>query len=256
MSGQSVKPGFYGKLPVRGDFLSRRLQNQFMEAWDRWLQAGLASARESLGEEWINYYLGSPVWRFAIERGVCGPDLIAGVLIPSVDRVGRYFPLTIAAELNAQAIRPADLLKSADAWYSAAETVVLSALDPELDLEAFDQRVEALDAPIAGASGLIDANASFGSDQWWVPIADPGSAMAGLMAWQQCLLDKQLCDASLWWTRGSNLIQPCLLVCRGMPDAIGFPAMLAGDWPERNWQVSLTRAETSEPSPDEENPNS
>jgi type VI secretion system protein ImpM len=39
-------PGWFGKLPSLGDFASRRLPDAFVSRWDRWLQGGLARARE------------------------------------------------------------------------------------------------------------------------------------------------------------------------------------------------------------------
>ena len=91
--------GFYGKLPARGDFVQRNLPRSFIDPWDNWLQEALAGSREQLGEQWLRSYLTSPVWRFALSGGLCGEQVVAGVLIPSVDRVGRYFPLAITALL-------------------------------------------------------------------------------------------------------------------------------------------------------------
>jgi len=133
---------------------------------------------------------------------------------------------------------------------------MLSALDPKPDLEAFDRRVEALNTPIIGSVDSTDRETSLESHHWWVPIAGPESAMAGPMIWQRCQLGEQLREASLWWTRGSNLIRPCLFVCRGLSAAAAFPAKLAGDWSERNWQITLAGEASSEPAADEENLNS
>ena len=44
-------------------------------------------------------YLTSPAWRFVFAAGACGPVPVIGLMAPSVDRVGRHFPLTIIAEL-------------------------------------------------------------------------------------------------------------------------------------------------------------
>ncbi len=85
--------GFYGKLPVVGDFVSRRLPNEFIKPWDGWLQSAIAASREELGDEWLNSYLTSPIWRFLLSPGVCGNKAVAGIMMPSVDRVGRYYPL-------------------------------------------------------------------------------------------------------------------------------------------------------------------
>src|SRR5689334_21589258 len=91
--------GFYGKLPSHGDFLQRRLADGFVERWDAWLQECLAESRESLGERWLDTYLTSPAWRFCAAPGAMAASGMAGVMVPSVDRVGRYFYITIAAPL-------------------------------------------------------------------------------------------------------------------------------------------------------------
>ncbi|HEX7639444.1 MAG TPA: type VI secretion system-associated protein TagF, partial [Burkholderiaceae bacterium] len=88
--------GFYGKLPGEGDFVSRRLPWEFTSAWDDWMQQGLVASRHALGGRWLELYLSAPVWRFQIAAGVCGPLAWRGLFFPSVDRVGRYFPLTLA----------------------------------------------------------------------------------------------------------------------------------------------------------------
>src|SRR5262249_51991550 len=92
-----VNVGFYGKLPCRGDFLQRRAPQDFVDVWDAWLQEGLHESRQRLQEAWLNTYLTGRVWRFVLSAGVCGSGVYAGVLVPSVDRVGRYFPLTLIA---------------------------------------------------------------------------------------------------------------------------------------------------------------
>jgi type VI secretion system protein ImpM len=247
MSGEAVAPGFYGKLPVRGDFLSRRLQASFIEPWDGWLQQCLAGARQILGEDWLDHYLGSPVWRYVLGQRVCGPDLVAGVLIPSVDRVGRYFPLTVATSVPALPCHPLDLLTNAGAWYESTEKVILSALDPALDLETFDARIRDLGQPLATGSDVAPLDPATGSENWRVAIADVASPEAGIEEIRESLLRNALADATLWWTRGSGRIEPCLLLCRGLPKPSEFPAMLAGGWPRFNWRVQDGPAQAGEP---------
>src|SRR5229473_1881218 len=89
--------GFCGKLPARGDFVTSGLPRRFTEAWHDWLQPVLAASRRALGEDWLAAWLEAPIWRFALSPGICGPDAVLGLWMPSVDRVGRYFPLTFAA---------------------------------------------------------------------------------------------------------------------------------------------------------------
>lgn len=132
--------GFFGKVISHGDFVSRRLPLEFLNPWDTWLQAGLQCSRERLGEQWLEVYLCSPIWCFALAAGVCGEQAWAGVMIPSVDRVGRYFPLSVVAAIEG--------MPSLDtAWYGAVERLALSALGEGFSLEAFDDSVRTLPLP-------------------------------------------------------------------------------------------------------------
>ena len=57
----------------------------------------MAGSRTAMGDDWLPAFLESPVWRFALPRGLCGERAALGLMLPSVDRAGRYFPLTFAA---------------------------------------------------------------------------------------------------------------------------------------------------------------
>jgi type VI secretion system protein ImpM len=87
--------GLLGKLPSHGDFLRRNLPAELAGPLDDWLAAVVAGSRENLGEGWRGAWLEAPVWRFALAAGPCGPHAAAGVWLPSVDRVGRHFPLLL-----------------------------------------------------------------------------------------------------------------------------------------------------------------
>src|SRR5919108_3251464 len=99
---ETVEVGIYGKLPSHGDFLRRRVPPEFLTPWDEWLQAGIAASRTALAQQWVDVYLTSPVWRFALSARACGRAAIAGLMAPSVDRVGRFFPLTLMWRLPAE----------------------------------------------------------------------------------------------------------------------------------------------------------
>src|SRR5262245_59038751 len=96
-----ISAGFFGKLPTHGDFLRRDLPDSFVNPWDEWLQRALARSRDSLGDTWRPTYLTSPAWRFVLAPGACGERAWAGVLIPSMDRVGRCYPFCVAVALEA-----------------------------------------------------------------------------------------------------------------------------------------------------------
>lgn len=89
-------PGYYGKVPTHGDFVGRGLPRSFIDPWDSWLQEAINASRQQLGNDWLHYYLTSPVYRFILSPNICGDRGWMGILMPSVDKVGRYYPLTIS----------------------------------------------------------------------------------------------------------------------------------------------------------------
>lgn len=143
-----VLPGWFGKLPGIGDFAHRRLPAEFRAAWDGWLQEGLMQLRLRHEGDWRARYLEGPLWFFVLAPGVADGEAWAGVMMPSVDGVGRYFPFTVAAPLQgtmpAAAEWPALL-----AWWRCAAQAALQALEQDLDAAAFD----ALLAAMNGSTG-------------------------------------------------------------------------------------------------------
>src|SRR5437867_1937956 len=130
--------GWYGKIPSLGDFASRRLPTNFISTWDAWLQDSITASRRLLADRWLDVYLRAPMWRFALMPGVCGERAWAGVLMPSVDKVGRHFPLTLALPLEAESHGELMVTVSmeAQAWYGELEKLAPSALG--IDFSADD----------------------------------------------------------------------------------------------------------------------
>ena len=143
-SSQSLL-GYFGKIPTYGDFISYGLPREFTGPWDQWLQRCIATSRRQLGDQWLDYFLTSPLWRFAVSPGVCGDHAWAGVLMPSVDQVNRHFPLTMAAAIKEEN----DVLWflfSSEEWYSKVENLVLSTLNDGFDLDSFNQAIPSIGA--------------------------------------------------------------------------------------------------------------
>jgi len=128
--------GFYGKLPSHGDFVSMGLGHSLQSALDAWMQAGLQAAQQELGEDWKRRFRSMPAWRFIIERGLWGPATVAGVLLPSLDRVGRSFPLVIAAQLHGFVEHPRQLYLD-DTWFTVAEAIAESSARRDFDINHF-----------------------------------------------------------------------------------------------------------------------
>ncbi|MDQ7016047.1 MAG: type VI secretion system-associated protein TagF [Gammaproteobacteria bacterium] len=235
-------PGFYGKIPVRGDFVSRRLAQHFVEPWDHWLQESLLSSQEQLADDWLDVYLTSPVWRFVMTKGVCGSLPWAGVVMPSVDRMGRYFPFTLATPL-AEGVNPFRMMQSGGAWYAQAETLALSSLREGFELEEFDQQLKRLRVPKSAAKETVHNGIMGASSAWHISLAAPSSLAGACSELANQALEELYFGYSLWWSHGSEQVEPSFLVCQGLPPTTGFAAMLGGDWENADWQKrSVTSA--------------
>jgi type VI secretion system protein ImpM len=234
--GTSV-PGIFGKLPSYGDFLTRGLPQSFVSPWDLWLQQALACSKASIGSDWLRHYLVGPIWRFVLTDGVAGQDAWAGLLMPSVDKVERCYPLTLACPVAKDVVPFALIEQSAD-WFNRAETLMLDWLEQDANGATVDLALDRLGSPPEGASELsVSAPVEGSDDAWRLPLPDVGQNFA---SYYQALLHKSLSDQfyaySLWWFQGARTLAPSLLLCQGLPPPEGFSAMLDGDWERGHWQ--------------------
>lgn len=153
--------GWYGKLPTLGDFASRRLATDFIEAWDLWLGDCLLGLKEQLGDSWLQAYLDSPVWRFVLLPGALGDvqgQAMAGVLMASVDRVGRYFPLTLVQALPREPANAPEL-EALMSWLHQLEDVAVDALQDDFSIDQLDQALALLPPPLPPqGQSAFDAN--------------------------------------------------------------------------------------------------
>jgi len=241
----SVEIGFYGKLPSHGDFLRRRVSDAFVGVWDSWLQACVAASQSALGDRWLDVYLTSPAWRFACAPGICGPSPVAGLMVPSVDRVGRYFPLTLVAPLPSAA-SVLTIASQAAGLFDAAERLVIETLAADvIDVDAFDDRLMQLGeetAPLAlvSAVALDRAAAAVLNDHaqacWQIPIGSLPQLSPALEELLAQRLSAVYDPLALWWTSGSAVVEPSCLILKGLPHPEMFAALLDGSWSERQWR--------------------
>jgi type VI secretion system protein ImpM len=254
-----MEVGFYGKLPSHGDFLRRRVSDGFVGVWDGWLQECIAASRALLADRWLDVYLTSPAWRFACAAGTFGEAPAIGVMVPSVDRVGRYFHLTLVAELpsTASVVSAAVAL---DGFFDAAEQLAVETLVADrIDFESFDEQVarlvERLDAAAARARVIGDTDATAildasGPAAWHLPLGTPprlAPVLEQLVSQRLAALYEPL---GLWWTDGSSVVEPSFLIAKGLPHPDSFAALLDGAWVNHQWQSAAAHVEavqTTEP---------
>jgi type VI secretion system protein ImpM len=234
MSGATV--GFFGKLPSHGDFIERRVGSAFRDLWDEWMQRCIVESQQELAGRWLDCYLTSPMWRFYLCDGVAGVGSYAGLLLPSVDRVGRYFPLTVVVELPI-GIPAAEFAAAASGWFEEIEQLCADALqNPDFDLSAFDAALVASADKLAGVDRLQAATAFPGSSsQWHWPTASVNAFAAAVSSPLMSMAQGALRPMTMWWTAGSELVEPCVLLNRALPRPDSFAALLAGTWNDGRW---------------------
>jgi type VI secretion system protein ImpM len=244
-----IPVGFFGKVPNLGDFVERRVHPGIRSMWDQWLQDGLAASHEDLGDGWLDIYLFSPVWRFALSTDVCGEAVYAGVMVPSVDSVGRYFPLTVIASLPPDtACLP--LLSEGTAWFKAVESTLLDILDGTIaETEDIERQLSELERPLADTVARLAPIAFLKDDlDLTLSVADPDHFCQEFVGLADMNIRNRLATPTYWLTDGSDRMSPRLLVVRGLPPPSAFAAMLSGDFSPSAWQsVAFERVKPESP---------
>jgi type VI secretion system protein ImpM len=218
--------GLYGKLPAKRDFVAFNTPRPFLQVWEPWLQAGVATSRQLLGQGWRDAYLSAPIWRFWLGASFCG-EAVLGAFMPSVDGVGRYFPLTIFAGEGAGSLPPPEIESNND-WFDEVEAILLDALQPERDFDSLAAAVAGLAEPaqsppeteIGGIALLADGA---------VLVRDFGDGLAmALRAARRFGHRQTFAGQTFWWTTGGEGFHATALVSTGLPRPDRFAEMLTG----------------------------
>lgn len=227
--------GVYGKLPGYGDFIFRNLKANYINPWDEWLQHFMSASKEQIGDNWLDIYLTSPIWRFVLSAGVIDNNVHAGVMIPSVDRVGRYFPLTIVKTFQ-DSVNPVDVFLSESEWFQRLEEKCLSALNGEIDVDELVDEVSAFDTGEISKYVPTKELGESGAMVFELLGSEPAYLRSLLPYFMNASLTASLTSFSLWMTDGSEYINPMVFSCKGLPPVSGAASMLDGHWQERNWK--------------------
>jgi type VI secretion system protein ImpM len=220
VSEAASPPGWHGKLPTLGDFASRRLDPAFVEAWDGWLAAGLLALREAEPVTWLDAYLQSPSWRFVLQPGVIpgvqGGGGWAGVLMPSVDRVGRYFPFTIVLPLGE---RPASAQQMAGLWHwlGRLDELASDAMQDDWSVDRLEAELAGMAAPALDAPGAVDEAAPAAAGQMVEATLGPGVDAAAFVGAQAHAAWRARAAGLAHWFASTELVGQRMLISRGLP---------------------------------------
>jgi type VI secretion system protein ImpM len=198
--------GVFGKLPARRDYVQHAVPPRLIQLIDPWLQSALAESRRVLGESWLDNWLLAPIWRFWLGPGLAGAPVL-GALMPSVDGVGRYFPLCVLGTFDAV---PPPELDAQEEWFAAVETLLLGALAEGASYEALLAGLDALPAQRGGPVRTDDAGVS-----------------AAFSALREAALGNFYERATCWWVPAPEGVgKPRALLRRGLPSPAEFASMM------------------------------
>lgn len=230
--------GFFGKIPANGDFVTRQLKQDTIDNITNWMMEFIDESKKQLGDNWLSIYLTSPVWRFATSAGCFNDYPCQGIIFPSVDKVGRYFPMMVLANSNGKDT-PIDIFLEKQHWYENVEKESLLVLDDSDTLEGFVKRLELLSESNNDSYDAHDTQFAINhSTDIELPIALTHTNLKANQVFASTidsLLTSKHEQYSLWWTDSSNKIPPGFMLCQGVPSKRHCVAMLDGQWEASGW---------------------
>ncbi len=187
---------WYGKLPSRGDFVSRGVPRSWSRPWDEWLQRGLVAAAQRLGAAGLRERLHAmPPWACAFGPVHAGEPMWLGAVVASCDRVGRIFPTLLVEAYDEAALCAMSVPALLDRAGEFADWLIEVNREP-ISLKEFERGAAQL-------SGMV----------WDVGVLDDGDP--GF----QRLRETWPSARSFWWR---------------VDDSVDLPEALAEDWPPRD----------------------
>jgi type VI secretion system protein ImpM len=218
----------YGKLPSKRDFVAVAVPRRVLDVLEPWLQGGISASRLSLGDAWQSTFLRAPIWRFWLGAEVCGGVTAAGAFMPSVDGVGRYFPLVVlcCAE-GSDSIPPPDL-DPQDAWFEKAENLLLSALADGATFEGVTDALQNLPPAFAHLRAEPPGGMVRLPDGTILIPASPASLPGRLDAIRVEDYARAYATRTVWWSVGGEDFPPLALVAQRMPAPSVFTTLLLG----------------------------
>lgn len=223
-----LPPGWHGKLPSLGDFASRRLDADFIDAWDGWLAAGLLALREADPGGWLAAYLASPSWRFLLQPGVlpgdAGRQAWAGVLMPSVDRVGRYFPFTVVQPLG-ELPASTQQMQALWHWLGRLDELAGDAMQDDWPVDRLETELARMAGPGLTPLAAVSARPAPGAlVEWPLPAGGDAAQAIGIQA--QAAWREQSAGRAYWYA-STELVARRLLISHGLPAPAAMGALLA-----------------------------
>jgi type VI secretion system protein ImpM len=222
--------GLYGKLSTKRDFVALGVPREVLTAWEPWLQGGISASRTTLGKDWQAAFLTAPIWRFWLGADLCGRSVL-GAFMPSSDGIGRYFPLTLFALADENAMIAPPEFEAQDGWFKHAEDFLISTLDEHKTFEAIVDDLNGLAAPSQEPLQAPTPDMTLGPDGTVAILAGERDFAEIFKSVRENDHGKVYASTTYWWTIGGDGFAPMALCGKRMPDPFLFSVMLTGKFP-------------------------
>lgn len=228
--------GYYGKIPSKGDFITKALPRSFVDPWDLWLRDALANSKIKLGDDWMECYLTTPLYQFVLSPGVCGNQVWLGVMMPCVDSVGRYFPMTICKTFS-DFSNPLNLIESNSEWFERVEKLLLTCLDDDFSLPKFEELLSQLDSDDDESTITLKKTSMhrYQDSAWNFPVHEKEELCVIYPELVSSMLNTFYSSYSIWRTNGSDTISPSFVISEGLPPHESITAFMDGQWAKWGW---------------------
>ncbi|WNJ88315.1 type VI secretion system-associated protein TagF [Bosea sp. 685] len=217
----------FGKLPAKRDFIAVNMPRELLRFWEIWLQGGMAASIQALGPGWKEVYLSAPIWRFWLGSSHLGCEVL-GAFMPSLDGVGRYFPLAVLAMAPEGQAFAAPTENAQASWFESAEAFLLDTLEPDAVYEATLAALESLPLPESVARDTQPAVVA--SNRGLLGVSDDATTEIPALLARLERSDKAARQAagSWWWSIGGDSFPALALRAERLPEAQHFTLLLTG----------------------------
>lgn len=249
MEAPLITPGFFGKLPTMGDFVSRGWLTSAREGLDTLLQEAMAEllGSSSFGKETIAR---APCLALSIRPGVIGEQGIVAVVMPSQDRVGRTFPLCAGVQWteDGQGGMGWPSLDYAHALIASVQRCVAAEAQPDELLSEIvgvgnPQHFRRTFVGLGGDETLP----RLGAEIKLLRVQGPLAAMSPTLT-AMCSMLNEASDVLGIRLDASGAAQD-FFVCRRIESGAALAAMFDGRWVERGWTSYELPAESQAVAP-------
>ena len=208
---------------------------------------GRGDVEADAGRRWIDAYNRAPIWRFWLGADFCGEAMI-GAFMPSVDGVGRAFPLCHFRGRGGRVASAARNSSRTTPGSRRPRPFFSSALEPGATLELIAEKVTALPAPALQPRTIKDAR--FGRTgrrrrprprhrrRGFRRLSSPSRRFGRRRAFA---------SQTFWWTIGGEGFPSLALSEVGLPPATLFVDMLTGAFSDGNAIAWATRPDRRSP---------